>query len=207
MEQVYSNTNTQEGDLSQCANYRTISLINYTGKILLIILLNRLKHQLEPHLSEEQAGFIKDRSTVHQILTLRLIAEKAKRHGKKIYNYFIDFQKAFDTIKHKVIWAILRSYGIEEKMVTLLQKIYEKAQSVVQVGRYQGEWFRTNVGTRQGDPLSSLIFIMYLERVMDHVKETNCEIRLDGTVVNNLRFVDDIDLIDERRKNQKHGVR
>ena len=97
----------KKGDLSQCANYRTISLINHTGKILLIILLNRLKHQLEPHLSEEQAGFRKDRSTVHQILTLRLIAEKAKRHGKKIYNCFIDFQKAFDIIKQKVIWAAL----------------------------------------------------------------------------------------------------
>ena len=68
---------------------------------------------------------------IHQILTLRLIAEKAKRQGKKIYNCFIDFQKAFDTVKHKVIWAVLRSYGIEEKMVTLLEKIYEKAQSAV----------------------------------------------------------------------------
>ena len=73
----------KKGDLSKCTNYRTISLINHTGKILLIVLLNRLKQQLESHLSEEQAGFRKDRSTVHQILTLRLIAEKAKRHGKK----------------------------------------------------------------------------------------------------------------------------
>ena len=105
----------KKGDLSQCANYRTVSLINHTGKILLIVPLNRLKQQLQPYLSEEQAGFRKDRSTVHQILTLRLIAEKAKRHGKNIYNCFIDFQKYFDIIKHKVIWEVLRSYGIEEK--------------------------------------------------------------------------------------------
>ena len=32
---------------------------------------------------------------------------------------------------------------------------------------------------------------------MDHVKESNCGIRLGGTLVNNLRFADDIDLIDE----------
>ena len=190
----------KKGDLSQCANYRTISLINHTGKILLIILLNRLKHQLEPHLSEEQAGFRKDRITVHQILTLRLIAEKAKRHGKKIYNCFIDFQKAFDTIKQKVIWAALRSYGVEEKMVTLLKKIYEKAQSTVRIGKHQGGWFHTDLGTRQGDPLSPLLFITYLERVMDHVKESNCGIRIGGMLINNLRFADDIDLIDEDYK-------
>ena len=52
-------------------------------------------------------------------------------------------------------------------MVTLLQKIYEKAQSAVRIGNNQGEWFHTNAGTRQGDPLSPLLFITYLERVMD----------------------------------------
>ena len=35
---------------------------------------------------------------------------------------------------------------------------------------------------------------------MDHVKESNRGIRLGGTLVNNLRFVDDIDLIDEDYK-------
>ena len=101
--------------------------------MLLIVLLNRLKQQLEFHLSEEQAEFGKDRSTIHEILTLRLIAEKAKRQRKKIYDCFIDFQKAFDTVKHKGIWAVLWSYDIEEKMVTLLQKIYEKVQSGVRI--------------------------------------------------------------------------
>jgi len=41
-------------NLSQCSNYQTISLINRTGNIILIILLNRLKQQLECHLSGEQ---------------------------------------------------------------------------------------------------------------------------------------------------------
>ena len=60
----------KKGDLSQCANDRTVSVINHTGKILLIILLNRLKQQLEFCLSEEQARSRKDRSTVYQILIL-----------------------------------------------------------------------------------------------------------------------------------------
>jgi hypothetical protein len=187
----------KKGDLSNCSNYRTISLINHTGKVLLIVLLNRLKNHLDPYLSEEQAGFRKDRSTVHQILTLRLLAEKAKRQGKKIYNCFIDFQKAFDTIKHKIIWAMLKSYGVDTKMVTLLQNIYEKSQSAVRIGKDNGEWFRTDVGTRQGDPLSPLLFIAYLERVMDQVRQNTCGINISGILINNLRFADDIDLIDE----------
>ena len=177
----------KKGDLSHCSNYQTISLINHTGKVLLTVLLNRLKSHLDPYLSEEQAGFRKDRSTVHQILTLRQLAEKAKRQGKKIYNCFIDFQKAFDTIKHEVIWATLKSYGVETKMVNLLQKIYEKAQAAVQVGKENREWFVIDVGTRQGDPLSPLLFIAYLDRVMDQVRQNACGISIGEIHINNLR--------------------
>ena len=187
----------KKGDLSECSNYRTISLINHTGKVLLIVLLNRLKQQLDPSLSEEQAGFRKDRSAIHQILTLRLLAEKAKRQGQKVYNCFIDFQKAFDTISHRILWTVLKSYGVETKMVTLLQELYKKAQSAVRVGKDFGEWFQANMGTRQGDPLSPLLFIAYLERVMDHLKQNICGINIGGTLLNNLKFADDINLIDE----------
>ena len=127
------------------------------------------------------------------------MAEKAKRNGKKIYNCFIDFQKAFDTVEHKVIWALLRSYGVEYKLVTLLEKIYGQSQSAVRVGTNLGEWFQTNVGTRQGDPLSSLLFIAYLDRVMDSVTGENREhgVNIGGIQINNLRFTDDIDLLQE----------
>ena len=57
---------------------------------------------------------------------------------------------------------MLKSYGVATKMVTLLQKIYEKAQSAVRIGKDYGEWFQTDVGTRQGDPLSPLLSIAYL---------------------------------------------
>lgn len=184
----------KKGDLNQCSNYRTISLINHTGKVLLMVLLNRLKHHLDSYIAEEQAGFRKDRSTVQQILILRLLAEKAKRSGKKIYNCFIDFQKAFDTIKHKIIWAVLKSYGVDYKVVTLLQQIYGKSRSAVRIGTDLGEWFQPSVGTRQGDPLSPLLFITYLERIMDQITSNNSGINVNGTHINNLRFADDIDL-------------
>ena len=54
-----------------------------------------------------------------------------------------------------------------------------------------------DVGTRQGDSLSPLLFIVYLERVMDQVRQNTCGINVSGILINNLRFADDIDLIDE----------
>src|SRR6218665_3791819 len=84
--------------------------MSHIGKVLMIVLLNRLMAQTEEYLADEQAGFRKDRSTIQQILMLRLIAEKAKRKTKPIYNCFVDFQKAFDSIKQDIISATLRSF-------------------------------------------------------------------------------------------------
>ena len=86
---------------------------------------------------------------------------------------------------------------IETKMDTRLQKIYVKAQSAVRVGKKNGEWFGTDVGTRQGDPLSPLLFIAYLDRVMHQVRENVCGVNIGGIRITGLRFADDIDLIDE----------
>jgi len=162
----------KKGDLAECSNYRTIALLSHVGKVLMMVLLERLKAQMEPYLSEEQAGFRRDRNTTHQILILRLIAEKAKRKGRHILNCFIDFRKAFDSIKHDVTWATLRSYGVGARLIRILQNICEVSQSAVRVGGELGDWFITTVGTRQGDPISPTTFIWYLERVMDSVRDS-----------------------------------
>ena len=53
----------KKGNLQQCQNYRTISLISHPSKVMLKILLNRLKPQAETIIAEEQAGFRAGRST------------------------------------------------------------------------------------------------------------------------------------------------
>jgi hypothetical protein len=189
----------KKGDLAECSNYRTIALLSHVGKVLMMVLLERLKAQMEPHLSEEQAGFRKDRSTTHQILILRLIAEKAKRKGRHILNCFIDFRKAFDSIRHDVMWATLRSYGVGARLIRIMQNVCEISQSAVRVGGELGDWFKTTVGTRQGDPISPTTFISYLERVMDSVRDNGTGISVHGRKINNLKFADDIDLLEEDR--------
>jgi len=78
----------------------------------MMALLEQLKPQVKRNLAEEQVGFRSDQNTTRQILILRLL-EKVKRKGKKVYNYFIDFQKSFDSVKHSITWATMKSYGVE----------------------------------------------------------------------------------------------
>ena len=54
----------KKGNLQQCKNYCTISLICHPSKVLLKVLLNRLKPQAESVIAEEQACFRSGRSTL-----------------------------------------------------------------------------------------------------------------------------------------------
>jgi len=124
------------------------------------------------------------------------LAVKSLEKGDKVYNCFVDFQKAFDTIKQSVISAVLSSYEVQAKLIRVFQKLYQKSKAAVKMGQDIGEWFMQTVGTRQGDPLSPLIFISYLERLMDKEKDSDkVPVSIHGRLIDNLRFADDIDLI------------
>jgi len=60
----------KNGDLVECSNYRTIALLNHPSKVLMMMLLETLKQQMEPYLAEEQAG-LRNTATELQIVILR----------------------------------------------------------------------------------------------------------------------------------------
>ena len=70
---------------------------------------------MEHHLRKEQAGFCKHRSCV-DLNTLRIILEQSVEWQAILYVTFIDFEKAFDSVKREVMWLTLQEYGIPRKI-------------------------------------------------------------------------------------------
>jgi len=76
------------------------------------IMKNRIYHQLDLNQSEEQAGFRRNYATVDHIHTLNQVMEKVKEYKIELYMVFVDFRKAFDSVKHSKIWeAQVKKYG------------------------------------------------------------------------------------------------
>ena len=98
----------KKGNLQLCQNYRTISLISRSSKVMLKVMLNRLKLQTKEMTAEEQAGFRAGRSTTEQIFNLRILCEKYFQHQQNLYHVFIDLKKAFDRVWHAALWATKR---------------------------------------------------------------------------------------------------
>ena len=184
----------KKGNLQHCQNYRTISLISHSSKVMLKVMLKRLVTQAEKIIKEEQAGFRAGRSTTEQIFNLRVLCEKYLQHQQELYHVFIDFRKAFDRVWHDALWATMKLYNIDEHLINIIKALYSKASSAVFHNKKVGEWFHTTVGVRQGCLLSPTLFNIFLERIMDEaLKDHRGTVSIGGRNITNLRFADDID--------------
>ena len=184
----------KKGNLQQCNNYRTISLICHPSKVMLRIILNRLRPQAEAIIAEEQAGFRAGRSTVEQIFNLRILCERYLQHQQDLFHVFIDFKKAFDRVWHAALWATMNHYNINANLIRVVQSLYDKASSAVYLNGDIGDWFKTTIGVRQGCLLSPILFNVFLERIMtDALDGHQGTVSIGGRTITNLRFADDID--------------
>jgi len=94
----------KKSDLSDCKNWRGITLSNSINKLVITILYQRLSEKLEPLLRKEQAAFRPHMSCVDQINTLRIVVEQSLEYRATLYMIFVDFERAFDSLKHTAIW-------------------------------------------------------------------------------------------------------
>ena len=186
----------KKGNLLQCQNHRTISLISHASKVMLKILLNRLTPQAETIIAEEQAGFRPGRSTTEQIFSLRILCERYLQHQQDLFHVFVDFKKAFDRVWHAALWSTMKLYNINANLIKVTESLYSKATSAVYYNGSVGEWFRTTVGVRQGCLLSPTLFNIFLERIMtDALENHEGSVSIGGRTITNLRFADDIDAL------------
>ena len=91
--------------------------------------------------------------------------------------------------------------GNPDKIIRLIKALYKKSQSAVRVNGDITDWFATTVGVRQGCVLSPQLFNILLELVMLYAMEdVNVGASINGYIINNLRFADDIVLMAETAK-------
>ena len=122
-----------------------------------------------------------------------------------------DFTKAFDSITHKSIWKALKACDIKHDYISLLKKIYRDQKASVQTAE-ESNIFEIRTGTKQGDPLSSMLFNTVLPySLKDDIqrwqkKKEGMGIYLsdnDHDGLTNLRFADDVLLLTSSKEQQR----
>ena len=140
----------KKGDRMDCNNYRGTSLLFTSYKIL-----SRMTPYANEIIREYQCGFTWNRSTVDHVFSIRQILEKKWEYNKDVYQLFIDFEKAYDSIKRESLYDILIKFGILK--FRLIKTSLDGTQSKVRIGIYMSSSFPIEKGVKQGDALSPLL--------------------------------------------------
>ena len=164
--------------------------MSHITKIILRIIMRRIRNKLLPEISEEQVGFKKDCGTRDAIFVLRVLGERSIKMQTDIHIAFIDYEKAFDRVKHEILMKDLKALGIDEKDLRLLNNLYKEQVAAISINGDLSEWAQIKRGVRQGCVLSQNLFSLYAENIMRRIVQTQ-SIKINGSSKNNIRYADD----------------
>ena len=111
----------KKGDKTDRSNYRGISLLSTTYKILSNIFLSRLTPHAEDITGDRQCGFRPNRSTTDHIFCIRQILETKWEYNEAVHQLFVAFKQAYDSVSMEVLYNILIQFGIPLKLVKLIK--------------------------------------------------------------------------------------
>lgn len=147
-------------DPRTCNDYRPISLLNTSVKLLTKLLANRLQGVITNLVHKNQYGFIKSRTIQDCIAWAFEYLHMCHHSRKEIVILKLDFEKAFDKMEHQAILTIMKEKGFGERWRKWVQEILSSATSQVLLNGTPGKTVHCLRGVRQGDPLSPLMFVL-----------------------------------------------
>ncbi len=160
-------------DPLDCSSYRPISLISCDLKIYAKVFASRMEKVIHSLIKEDQTGFIKGRNASGNMRRLLHILD------------FADW-------KWNYMWAVLQCFGFGEHFVSMIKTLYHSPAASVITGNIISPSFPLQRGTRQGCPLSPLLFCLSLEPLAQAIRKSEVSIKIHDHNHSISLYADDI---------------
>ena len=155
-----------------CSSYRPLSLLNCEIKLYAKVLASRLECYM-PHLvHHDQTGFIKSRLGSDNVRRLLHIIHSASSSENNSSILTLDAEKAFDRLEWCYLWSVLRHMGFSDNFILMIRLLYVNPSAVVITGNNCSPRFPISRSSRQGCPLSPILFSLSLEPVAQAIRQS-----------------------------------
>ena len=154
-----------KGEAIDPNNWRVICLKEGMAKIISIILANRLL--LAQLIISNAQSCIRCQKALHSLRSAHMIR---RSHGLKTHTLFIDSVKAFNSINHKILYCILKMYGIPRNMIEVIKK-YTNCSVKIEVEKMKTR-VSYNTGVQQGDNMAPPLFLFMMLAATEMFKLT-----------------------------------
>lgn len=158
------------------------------------ILANRLLPLLSTLITQDQVGFVPGREARDNTLKAFYIHHWMTSTHQEGYFISLDTEKAFDRVAWDDVQEVLIKIGLQERMLQFIMALYSGPTARVRVNGHLSDAFSISNGTRQGSPLSPLIFVITLEPLLLCLKDNPDikGIKIARTTYKLAAFADDI---------------
>ena len=173
----------KKGSPLEVSNYRPISLLSNIEKIIEKIMYSRLESFLNKNniLFDRQFDFRKGFSTSHALLSITERIMLALDKGQFACGVFLDLQKAFDTVDHKILCNKLLHYGVRGVANHWFESYLTGRQQFVSVSDHNSQLKDILHGVPQGSVLGPLLFLLYINDLNNALTYSHVYLFADDT--------------------------
>ena len=147
-------------------------MINVDAKVASKCLALRLKKVIHTLVDSHQTAYVPGKNIGKSVRIVEDLLEYAEKKDLTGIMLSLDVEKAFDSIDHCFMFACLKRFGFCTQFIQWVKTLFKSAQSCIMNNGFSTGYFALKRGTRQGDPLSTFLFMLAIEVLFIRVRDS-----------------------------------